>query len=442
MTINFCLLYENYKKPYIENLGLAELKCIRTTSTNETALHFRHFLEVFLQDFLNKQNINNLEAFEKDTPSPFEIINFLNEKKYLCKDSITTLHTIRMIANKGVHSTGEKITTLEVRDNLTNAFNLLLKVDNNFKNYTGSRRYDFNISNLMNTSLFKKHSGIENRFYDEEEQTYKEETNTYLEIEKTFGICTYYLEDPDLNFLKFCKNEDLKDLYDILVYDNETKIPFFNKNISTLPLIENKRITERLSNNIKVKSFPGRYSLFWKEIAGEFQLYGGNTFANLYRRNKGVLYNEILKDVSNKFSVKIEKDDTTDIIEEKLLTKIIDRYILELSSKEKDDLLKSLNLSEFSLNGTNLTTTFLRLSNISIIFKKQFFNLISNLISKQLTKVAAKTVAKSSIGKVFSLAAAPITIGWTLNDLASPAFRVTSLAILKIIVLRKTTKTI
>ena len=447
MTTNFCLLYENYKKPYIKNLGLAELKCIRETSINETALHFRHFLEVFLQDFLNKENINNLEAFEKDTPSSFEVINFLNEKKYLCKDSITTLHTIRIISNKGVHNTGKKITTPEVRNNLTNAFNLLLKVDNNFNSYTSSCKYDLNISNLMNTSLFKKHSGIENRFYDEEEQTYKEETNTYLEIEKNFGICTYYLEDPDLDFLKFCKNEDLKDLYDILVYDNETKIPFFNKNLTTLPLIENKRISEQLSSNIKVKSFPGRYSLFWKEIAGEFQLYGGNTFVNICRRNKGVLYNEILKDVSRKFNIKIEKEDTTEIIEEKLLTKIINNYVSELSSEDKDNLLASLNLSEFSLKDSNLTSIFLNLSNISLIFRKQFFNLVNNLIMKQLVKTTAKTAAKSSIqkislGKILSVAMAPITIGWTLNDLAAPAFRVTSLAVLKIIILRKTIKTI
>lgn len=447
MTTNFCLLYENYKKPYIKNLGLAELKCIRTNSIYETSLHFRHFLEIFLQDFLEKLKINKLEISEQDPPSSFDIIKFLNEKKYLCRNSITTLHAIRKLANKGVHNSDEKITTLEVRNNLINAFNLLLKVDNNFKDFINSQRYDFNINNLMNTSLFKKYSGIENRFYDEDDKIYKEETNTYLEIEKNFGICTFYLEDSDLNFLKFCKNEDLKDLYDILVYDNETKVPFFNKNMSTLPLIENKRIMEQLSNNIKVKSFPGRYSLFWKEIAGEFQLYGGNTFANLYRKNKGVLYNEILKDVSNKFDVKVKKEDTTEIIEEKLLTKIIDSYISELSSKDKDDLLKSLNLSEFCLKDSNLTAILLSLSNISIIFRKQFFNLISNLIMKQLVKNTAKTAAKSSIkkfpiGKILSFTIAPIAIGWTLNDFAAPAFRVTSLAVLKIIILRRTLKTI
>ena len=352
-----------------------------------------------------------------------------------------------MIANKGVHYTGKKISTFEVRDNLVSAFNLLLKVDNNFKNYTNSRRYDFNIDNLMNTSLFKKHSGIENKFYDEKEETYKDETSDYLEIEKNFGICTFYSEDPDLNFLKFCKNEDLKDLYDILVYDNETKLPFFNKDINTLPMIENKRISENLSKNIKVKNFPGRYSLFWKEIAGEFQLYGGNSFANLYRGNKGILYNEILKDVSEKFGVKFEKEDTTEIIEEKLLTKIINSYISELSSKDKDNLLNSLNLSEFSIKDSNLGAVLLNLSNISIIFRKQFFNLVNNIIMKQIFKTTAKTAAKSSaqkltIGKVLSFAVTPLAIGWTLNDLAAPAFRVTSLAVLKIIVLRKTTKTI
>lgn len=452
MTTNFCLLYENYKNPCIKNLGLAELKCIRSNFINETSLHFRHFLEVFLQEFLEKSNINNFENLEKSTLTSFDIIKFLDEKEYLCKNSITTLHNIRKIGNVGIHIDKENkkindISYFEIKNALVSAFNLLLKVDNTFNKIIGSRRYDFNINSLMNTSLFKQHSGIENRFYDEEEKIYKKETTTYLEIEKTFGICTSYLEDPDLSFLKFCKNQDLKELYDILVYDNETKLPFFDKEMNTLPIIENKRISEQLSNNIKVKNFPGRYSLFWKEIAGEFQLYGGNTFANIYRRNKGVLYSEILKDVASKFNVKFEKNDTTEIIEENLLTKIIDQYILELSPEEKDTLLKSLNLSEFILKDSNLTGIFLNLSNISIVFRKQFFTLVNNTIMKQIFKTTAKTAAKSSaqkltIGKVLSFTVAPLTIGWTLNDFAAPAFRVTSLAILKIIILRRTMKTI
>jgi len=84
-------------------------------------------------------------------------------------------------------------------------------------------------------------------------------------------------EDRDLSFLAYCKNEDLKTLVDMLTHDTNGEV----------------RISEQLTNtDAYLYCYPYRLSMMWQEIANELQRFGGNTLANLYRRN-GVCYKEI-----------------------------------------------------------------------------------------------------------------------------------------------------
>ena len=94
-------------------------------------------------------------------------------------------------------------------------------------------------------------------------------------------------EDRDLSFLAYCKNEDLKTLVDMLTHDTNGEV----------------RISEQLTNtDAYLYCYPYRLSMMWQEIANELQRFGGNTLANLYRRN-GVCYKEILRDVCRKAEV-------------------------------------------------------------------------------------------------------------------------------------------
>ena len=77
-----------------------------------------------------------------------------------------------------------------------------------------------------------------------------------------------FLKDKDLEFLEECSNEDLKVLADLLVYDKDN----------------NPRYSETLSRTRLYKeSYPNQLQKAWTEIAHEFQLYGGDSFANFFR---------------------------------------------------------------------------------------------------------------------------------------------------------------
>ena len=65
------------------------------------------------------------------------------------------------------------------------------------------------------------------------------------------------------------------------------------------------------------------YRKHGSEIAHEFQLYGGDSFANFFR-GYGVPYREILMDVCDKKKVNYNKNSSTERIEMYLIQKLMD----------------------------------------------------------------------------------------------------------------------
>ncbi|WP_407927248.1 DUF3944 domain-containing protein [Helicobacter pylori] len=65
-------------------------------------------------------------------------------------------------------------------------------------------------------------------------------------------------------FLKRLSSNDLKDLFDVLVYDEDGTL----------------RINEELTNSTEYKRYGRDYAKYPRRIAEELQCYGGNTFIN------------------------------------------------------------------------------------------------------------------------------------------------------------------
>lgn len=117
-----------------------------------------------------------------------------------------------------------------------------------------------------------------------------------------------YRDDEDLKFLGQLSDEELAPLVDILIKDTDGS----------------GRPTETLTLSDEYKNFGSCYSQYWKRIAEELQLFGGDTIANLFRGGDGVLYREILTDVAEKLDIKFNKYDPTQDIEQSLLLKFFD----------------------------------------------------------------------------------------------------------------------
>ena len=228
-----------------------------------------------------------------------------------------------------------------------------------------------------------------------------------------------YRYDPDLEFLQNVKSENLEQLVEILVYD---------------PKDGNKRISEELSSK-------ENYIKYWKEIAEEIQKYGGNSIANFFR-DTGVLYKGILMDVCDKLKVNYNKNASTEIIENNLLMKVLEKALEDMTEEERKELLESIGIK----NTTNFSQETL-LGIFQAVFRAGGFK------SYQLTVIIANAILKALIGRGLSLAGNAmltrtmailtgpigwaITALWTAFDIAGPAYRVTIPAVIEISVLRK-----
>ncbi len=107
-----------------------------------------------------------------------------------------------------------------------------------------------------------------------------------------------YRYDSDLAFLKRLSSNDLKDLFDVLVYDKDGE----------------KRFTEGLTLSEEYKRHGNDYAKYAERIAEELQHYGTNSFASALRGTR-VLYREILCEVCNKLKVNYNKKSDTTLIE-------------------------------------------------------------------------------------------------------------------------------
>mgnify|MGYP002588094421 CR=1 FL=1 len=231
-------------------------------------------------------------------------------------------------------------------------------------------------------------------------------------------------EDWDLLFLQQARNEDLKTLVDILTHDTNGEI----------------RISEQLTNtDAYLYCYPNRLNRMWKEIAGELQHYGGNTLMNLYR-GKGVAYREILEDVCRKMHVSLYDWENTVTLEKRLLKKICHEVVVHMSEKELRDLAVQLNIENKNPQKYMLVFALqIAIKKGGILFTRLALY-ITQMITKALLGCGLSFFGANVICKTLGLLGGPIgwvaTIGWSMIDLASPAYRVTIPAVLQVSCMR------
>lgn len=140
-----------------------------------------------------------------------------------------------------------------------------------------------------------------------------------------------YRYDSDLEFLKRLSSSDLKDLFDVLVYDE----------YGTL------RMNEELTNSTEYKRYGRDYAKYPRRIAEELQCYGGNTFINFFR-NEGVLYKEILCDVCDHLKVSYNEKSNTSWIEQNMLSNLLKDSLEKMSGREIKELRHELGMTNIN----------------------------------------------------------------------------------------------
>ena len=140
--------------------------------------------------------------------------------------------------------------------------------------------------------------------------------------------------DKDLQFLTEMSNEELTPFIKILTQD---------KNGETI-------WTEELTSLQAYKDNYPNHHMYIKEAIHEFQKFGGDTIANIFRGGRGVSYDEILSDVCKALEVEIGKNDDVLSRECALLKKYFKDMLEKFSKEEVEKIARSLGIDLSQMN--------------------------------------------------------------------------------------------
>ena len=221
-----------------------------------------------------------------------------------------------------------------------------------------------------------------------------------------------------INFLKTCTNEELEPLVKILT----------------------DSVNSDLSIHEKYKQYHPNHQKYIDEVIHDYETFGGNTFANMFR-GYGVGYKEILADVCKQMKANIPKNAEIDTMEKALILKLTEEAIEKMTAEEREEFAKGIDpkATNFSKNAVTILA--------QIIIKQAGFKayqLLMKIIYTIGTKILGKTVpwiVYQSSAKWLSAFAGPLglilTAGWTIIDIAGPAYRITIPATIYIASLRQ-----
>ncbi|MFP1907960.1 DUF3944 domain-containing protein [Lonsdalea quercina] len=222
-----------------------------------------------------------------------------------------------------------------------------------------------------------------------------------------------YRNDPDLNLLGQCSNEELQLLVSILTTD---------------PRDGDTRWTESLAGTSEYRVLAPQHRLYWQLIAAELQRYGANTLMSLARLGQGVVYREILEDVCGKLDVNYNSKSATETIELSLLMKVLEKSLDQMTQEDLVVFSRSMQLDL-----TNPTPQL-------ILIAVQAAIRTSSLAALELATVLSASVITSLGGiatwatvvvasRALSVIAGPVAIAlssaWMISDITGPAYRVT-----------------
>lgn len=232
-------------------------------------------------------------------------------------------------------------------------------------------------------------------------------------------------QDKDLAFLSTCKNEDLRTLCDILTYNNKGEI----------------RLSEQLTNSdAYINYYPDRMNLMTNELAEELRKYGSNTVRTIWRKGEADTYETIVRRVCKRMNINVGTDDSTQEMERELLINICEQTTSRLSNEELRSLADKAGIPHKRLNRQMLVSALMFAIRRNTILMTEMVYYVSLRIANMLLGRWITMMGMSTVGRYLGMAAGPIgwaaLAGWTISDIASPAYRVMIPAVIMVASMR------
>lgn len=242
-----------------------------------------------------------------------------------------------------------------------------------------------------------------------------------------------YRDDPGLKFFAMCENDDVSNLAQILIYDTDG---------------EERRTSSILTDEgfTKNKELANKWLKSWQVVAGELQLYGGDTVVNFFR-GTGVLYEEILNDVCDRVGVKFATQDKEIVQkEEKLIAFLADKAWENMTEEQRTEFLQKANLYNVVQDASGLSPMRLALASggaaamllYEYVAGAMLASLGAGLAARFAGPMAAKFVGtRLGVAALTGPFAVVLGVALTVPMLSGAAYRVTMPAVIQIAYMRK-----
>jgi uncharacterized protein YaaW (UPF0174 family) len=179
-----------------------------------------------------------------------------------------------------------------------------------------------------------------------------------------------------------------------------------------------------------------------KALLEDVCLDGANSIASIFRGWEGVDYDEIVTDVAEELGIQA-LDRTPRQLELAILEFIISKYLENATPEERSDIAALLKKAggEFNDRGEILKGIFAK-GALALLIRSVGEKVVGQVVGKIMIKIGGRQVAKQAGKQAARMAgmAIPvlnvIMVGWTVVDIAGPAFRKTVPTVIEIALLR------
>ena len=237
-----------------------------------------------------------------------------------------------------------------------------------------------------------------------------------------------YRQDADLAFLEKVPSQDLDALVQIMIKD---------------PKDGKSRWAELLTLSDEYKKHNPDHHQYWKLIAEELQLFGGNSLASTARGGEGVLYREILLDVCKRQKVNYNENSSIPHLEKCLMEKMLEDGILEMPEGDLKAFCEELDIKTASYTREAVLlavrTAFKRAGFAPYPIALKVANTVARKLLGRGLAFATNTALTRGMGYIIPGLNVVLT-AWMVKDIvdlvAGPAYRVTVPATLIVAYLR------
>lgn len=232
-------------------------------------------------------------------------------------------------------------------------------------------------------------------------------------------------QDKDLTFLATCTNEDLRTLCDILTYNKNGEL----------------RLSEQLTNSdAYINYYPEQMNLMAREIGEELRKFGSNSVKTMCRMGEADSYETIVRRVCKRLKVAVGNDHSTQMMERELLVTVCEQTASKLTDEELRAFADKAGIAHKSLNRQMLLSAILFAIRKNTILIAEMVYYVSVRIANMLFGRWITVMGMGTVGRYLGMATGPIgwaaLAGWTISDIASPAYRVMIPAVLMVASMR------